>query len=68
VVLGGDPFVEILAVEEDDGVRGRGAAGFAGCDDFGFGCPDFGVFGFRGSGLLGEGGGGEGDEQEQCGG
>ena len=61
-LLGGDPFVEILAVEEDDGVGGRGGPGGAGSDDLGLRLPDFGVFGFGGGlglGLLGECGGGE---------
>ena len=67
-ILGGDPFVEILAVEEDDCVGGRGAAGCAGRDDLGLGLPDFGVFGLRrglGLGLLGECDGSESYEQEQ---
>ena len=62
-VLGGDPFVEIFAIKEDDGIGGRGGWRRAGGDDFGLGLPDFGVFGFRsglGLGLLRECGGGEG--------
>src|SRR5450432_1396170 len=59
-VLSGDPFVEILAVEEDDRVGGRGGWCRPGGDDFGLGLPDFRVFGFGGGlglGLLGECGG-----------
>ena len=52
VVLRGDPFVEIRAVEEMDGVRGRSLVGCAGRDDRWLGGPDFGLFGL----WLGRGG------------
>src|SRR5258708_7123168 len=63
-VLRRNPFVEILAVEEDDGVGGSGGWRGSGRDDFGLGLPDLGVLGL-GSGLLGEGSGCESYEQEQ---
>src|SRR5215469_17231289 len=48
-VLRGNPFVEIFAIEKNDGI-GRGLAAFGGGrDDFGLGLPDFSVLGF---GLL----------------
>ena len=43
LVLGGDPLVEVLAVEEDDCVGGRRGVGGAGCDDRRDGLVDFGV-------------------------
>ena len=66
VVLRGDPFVLVLAVEEDDGVGGRSATGIAGRDHGGDGLPDFSLFRL-GLGLLGgEGGGGkDGSEEEK---
>src|SRR5580692_3466771 len=47
VVLGGDPFVEVFAVEEDYRVGGWGGGGGAWGHDCGDGLADFGVFGFR---------------------
>src|SRR6185295_11473836 len=45
-VLDSDPFVEVVAVEENDGVGGRGGRDDrAGGDDFWDRLPDFGVFG-----------------------
>ena len=66
-VLRGDPLVEILAVEQDDRVRGRGGWGCAGRDDFGLGRPDFRVFGLGGGlglGLLRDERGAESEEKE----
>src|SRR5207249_3529087 len=46
-VLDGDPLIEVVAVEEDDGVGGRsGRDGRAGGDHFGRRLPLLGVFGF----------------------
>jgi hypothetical protein len=47
VVLGGDPLIEVLAVEQDDRVRRRRAAFVAGRHFRRNGLPDFGVFRFR---------------------
>jgi hypothetical protein len=63
VVLRGDPFVLILAIEEDDGVRGRRVAGGAGRDDGRDGLPDFRVLGF-GFGFLGGDKNGRGEKNE----
>ena len=52
-VLGGDPLVEIFAVEENDRVGGRGGWRRAGSDHFGFWLPDFRVFRLGGGLLLG---------------
>ena len=64
VILGGDPLVEVLAVEEDDGVGGWIGVGFAGGDDRRDGFVDFGVFVFWRGSLLGGEGGGNAEENE----
>src|SRR3954451_5830833 len=55
-VLGRNPLVEILSVEQNDRVRGRRPTGCTRSNNFGLRLPDFRIFGFglRGGGLLGK--------------
>ena len=64
-ILGRDPLIEILAVEEHNRVGGRGSTRSAGGYDFGLGLPDLRVFGLGSGGLLSKCGHGERHEKKQ---